>query len=100
RFMAYVFDSAAFRVQVQTEVKGVKVFSISQGVLKPTFVWFPPRPEQDAIAAFLDEKCAKVDEAVRIKEEQIALLRERRQILIQEAVTRGLNPDVPMKDSG
>src|SRR5690606_13119496 len=35
RFMAYVFDSAAFRVQVQTEVKGVKVFSISQGVLKP-----------------------------------------------------------------
>lgn len=100
RFMAYVFDSAAFRVQVQTEVKGVKVFSISQGVLKPTFVWFPPRPEQDAIAAFLDEKCAKVDEAVRIKEEQIALLRERRQILIQEAVTRGLNPDAPMKDSG
>src|SRR5690606_17502591 len=51
-------------------------------------------------AAFLDEKCAKVDEAVRIKEEQIALLRERRQILIQEAVTRGLNPDAPMKDSG
>lgn len=100
RFMAYVFDSAAFRVQVQTEVKGVKVFSISQGVLKSTFVWFPPGAQQDAIAAFLDEKCAKVDEAVRIKEEQIALLRERRQILIQEAVTRGLNPDAPMKDSG
>ena len=59
-----------------------------------------PLPEQRAIAAFLDEKCAKVDEAVRIKEEQIALLRERRQILIQEAVTRGLNPDTPMKDSG
>ena len=55
---------------------------------------------QRAIADFLDEKCAKVDEAVRIKEEQIALLRERRQILIQQAVTRGLNPDAPMKDSG
>ena len=60
----------------------------------------PPLPEQRAIAGFLDEKCAKVDEAVRIKEEQIALLRERRQILIQQAVTRGLNPSAPMKDSG
>ena len=60
----------------------------------------PSTEEQRAITAFLDEKCAKVDEAVRIKEEQIALLRERRQILIQEAVTRGLNPDAPMKDSG
>lgn len=60
----------------------------------------PAPEEQRAIAAFLDEKCAKVDEAVRIKEEQIALLRERRQILIQQAVTRGLNPAAPMKDSG
>lgn len=60
----------------------------------------PPLSEQRAIAAFLGEKCTKLDEAVRIKEEQIVLLRERRQILIQEAVTRGLNPDAPMKDSG
>ena len=60
----------------------------------------PSPEEQRAIAAFLDEKCAKVDEAVRIKEEQIALLRERRQILIQQAVTHGLNPAAPMKDSG
>lgn len=61
---------------------------------------FPSLPEQRAIAAFLDEKCTKVDEAVRIKEEQIALLRERRQILIQQAVTRGLNHAAIMKDSG
>ncbi|PJX15218.1 restriction endonuclease subunit S [Halomonas sp. 141] len=61
---------------------------------------FPPLPEQRAIAAFLDNKCAKIDQAVRIKEAQIKLLRERRQILIQQAVTRGLNPDAPMKDSG
>ena len=60
----------------------------------------PSLPEQRAIAAFLDEKCVKIEEAVRIKEEQIALLRERRQILIQQAVTRGLTPNVPMKDSG
>jgi len=47
----------------------------------------PPLREQRAIAAFLDRKCAGMDEAVRIKEAQIALLRERRQILIQQAVT-------------
>lgn len=63
-------------------------------------LFLPPLDEQAEIAAFLDEKCAKVDEAVRIQEEQIALLRERRQILIQEAVTRGLNSAAPMKDSG
>lgn len=100
RFMAYLFDSISFRKQVQTEVTGIKVFSISQAILKQTMVWLPPDHEQNAIAAFLDEKCAKVDEAVRIKEAQIALLRERRQILIQQAVTRGLNPNAPMKDSG
>lgn len=60
----------------------------------------PPDDERVAIAAFLDEKCAKIDEAVRIEVEQIALLRERRQILIQQAVTRGLNPSTPLKDSG
>lgn len=59
-----------------------------------------PPLKQDAIAKFLDGKCARIDEAVKIKEEQIALLHERRQIIIQDAVTRGLNQAVPMKDSG
>lgn len=60
----------------------------------------PSLPEQRAIAAFLDDKCAKIDDAVKIKEDQIELLGERRQIIIQEAVTRGLNPTAPMKNSG
>jgi type I restriction enzyme S subunit len=60
----------------------------------------PPLPEQRAIAAFLADKCAKIDEAVKIKEDQIALLHERRQIVIQEAVTRGINSAAPMMDSG
>jgi type I restriction enzyme S subunit len=60
----------------------------------------PSLPEQRAIVAFLDDKCAKIEGAVKIKEDQIALLRERRQIIIQDAVTGGLNPAAPMKDSG
>lgn len=60
----------------------------------------PPISEQTAIANFLDGKCSKIDEAIAIKEKQIELIKERKQIIIQKAVTQGINPDVPMKDSG
>ena len=61
---------------------------------------FPPLPEQTAIAQYLDEKTALIDKAIDIKQKQIALLKERRQVIIQQAVTRGLDPNVKMKDSG
>jgi type I restriction enzyme S subunit len=81
---------------------GVRIgqWDLNQPRMRQIPILLPPLPEQRAIAAFLDRKCATIDEAVRIKQEQIKLLRERRQILIQQAVTRGLNPDVRMKDSG
>lgn len=81
---------------------GVRVgqWDLNPARMRQIPILLPPLPEQRAIASFLDGKCAKIDEAVRIKEEQIKLLRERRQILIQQAVTRGLNPNAPMKDSG
>ena len=60
----------------------------------------PPKEEQTAIAQFLDRKTAQIDKAIGIKEKQIELLKERRKILIHNAVTRGLNPEAPMKDSG
>jgi len=56
--------------------------------------------EQTAIANYLDKKTAQIEEAIVIKEKQIALLKERKQIIIQQAVTQGLNPEVPKKDSG
>jgi|SRR5690554_3819252 len=62
-----------------------------------------PRPsliEQKFISEFLDKKTTQIDEAIAIKEQQIALLKERKQIIIQKAVTQGLDPTVPMKDSG
>ena len=61
---------------------------------------FPPLEEQTAIAKFLDHKTALIDQAVEIKQKQIELLKERRQILIHKAVTRGLNREVKLKDSG
>ncbi|NEW80777.1 MAG: restriction endonuclease subunit S [Mariniphaga sp.] len=67
---------------------------------KRVTVLVPPLPEQTAIATFLDRKTALIDQAIGIKDKQIDLLKERRQILIHKAVTRGLNPDVKLKDSG
>ena len=55
---------------------------------------------QTKIVSFLDKKTTQIDEAITIKEKQIALLKERKQIIIQKAVTQGLDPNVPMKDSG
>jgi len=60
----------------------------------------PPIREQEAIAAFLDEKCGKIDEAIRIKQEQIEKLKEFRQVIIHKAVTKGLDKNAPMKNSG
>jgi type I restriction enzyme, S subunit len=59
----------------------------------------PSLSEQDAIVQFTYEKTAKIDEAIEIKKQQIELLKERKQIIIQEAVTKGLNPDARMKGS-
>jgi type I restriction enzyme S subunit len=60
----------------------------------------PPLSEQTAIARFLARKTALIEKAIAIKEKHIELLKERRQILIQNAVTRGLNPNAKMMDSG
>lgn len=60
----------------------------------------PSLDTQNAIVRFLDEKTAKIDDAIALEEHQIVLLKERKQIVIQNAVTKGLNPNAPMKDSG
>lgn len=60
----------------------------------------PPLHEQAAIATFLDRETAKIDALIAEQEKLIALLAEKRQATISHAVTRGLNPDAPMKDSG
>ncbi|MEN9936835.1 MAG: type restriction/modification system, specificity subunit [Chloroflexota bacterium] len=61
---------------------------------------FPPLPEQRAIAAFLDAETARTDTLIAKQEELIALLEEKRRAVISHAVTKGLNADAPMKDSG
>lgn len=61
---------------------------------------FPPPHEQRAIAAFLDRKTRQIDQLIEKKRRLIALIQEKRAALISHAVTKGLNPDAPMKPSG
>lgn len=60
----------------------------------------PPLREQQKIADFLDKKCAEIDKLIELQDSMIDKLKEYKQSVITQAVTKGLNPDVPMKDSG
>ncbi len=101
QFYKYLFKSFSFISEIQTSVVGIREGkNISYEELGYSFLPIPPLPEQTAIAQFLDRKTALIDQAIDIKQKQIELLKERRQILIHQAVTRGLNPEVKMKDSG
>ncbi|WP_333640636.1 restriction endonuclease subunit S [Acinetobacter johnsonii] len=100
RFYAYLFESKEFRSQIHLAVKGVKVFSITQAMLRSANAWLPSTDEQVKIANFLDHETAKIDSLIEKQQQLIHLLKEKRQAVISHAVTKGLNPNVPMKDSG
>ncbi|WP_210400278.1 restriction endonuclease subunit S [Neisseria sp. HMSC066H01] len=98
----YLFRNGSMVSHYLIASKGVGTIqrNLYWGNLRRAPIFIPPLSEQQKIAQFLDDKTAKIDQAVDLTEKQIALLKEHKQILIQNAVTRGLNPDVPLKDSG
>jgi type I restriction enzyme, S subunit len=100
KYLAYCFDSLEFRNQIKSAVSGIKVFSITHAILKSTNVLLPPLPEQTAIARYLDRKTAELDELIADKRRLLGLYEEEKTAIINQAVTKGLHPDVPMKDSG
>ena len=102
KFANYFFRNSAMVSQYLINSKGVGTIqrNLYWQHLKRSDVVLPPREEQIEIAEFLNQKTSEIDQAIAIKEQQIALLNERKQIVIQKAVTQGLDPNVPMKDSG
>jgi type I restriction enzyme S subunit len=80
--------------------QGATVESIEQAYLSETVIPLPSEAEQTAIANFLDRETAKIDALIAEQEKLLTLLAEKRQATISHAVTKGLNPDAPMKDSG
>ena len=87
RFIAYFMDSSSFRSQIQNLVKGVKVYSITNKILKDTILFFPPKEEQKMIAEYIDNKVKKIFMSTEKLEKSIKKLKEYRQSLISEAVT-------------
>ncbi|GAB4323761.1 MAG: hypothetical protein Kow00127_16470 [Bacteroidales bacterium] len=74
--------------------------AISTDQILNTFIFLPPPQEQTAIAAYLDRKTAEIDELIADKKRLLELYEEEKTALINQAVTKGINPNVPMKDSG
>lgn len=73
---------------------------LNQELIKNALICLPSLNEQTAIATYLDTHCAKIDNLISIQQKRIALLQELKQSVITHAVTKGLNPNVEMKQSG
>lgn len=101
-YYSYMFQNETFYKSLIKYCTGIMELreSLDKDEFKKLYLPFPSIQEQTAIAHFLGQKTVQIDAAIAIKEQQIALLKERKQILIQQAVTQGLDPTVPMKDSG
>ena len=100
QFYKYFIESKAYQSQLESLIKSSAQGGIYMGDLINTVVIKCPLDEQIQISNFLDHETAKIDSLIAKQEKLIELLKEKRQAVISHAVTKGLNPDVTMKDSG
>ena len=100
RFLARQFSAVGMRDQFYVAANGITRFGLGGDAIRTGVFPIAPIEEQRAIADFLDRETAKIDALVARKERLIELLQEKRTALITRAVTRGLDPNVPLKDSG
>jgi type I restriction enzyme, S subunit len=99
-FLARAFSAVGPRDQFQVAANGITRFGLGRDAIATGVFAVPPDPEQRTIAAFLDSETARIDALVAKKVRLIELLQEQRTTVITRAVTKGLNPNLPMKDSG
>ncbi|MCK2096578.1 restriction endonuclease subunit S [Thauera aromatica] len=100
-YLNWIFRSRQFRQLGEASMYGAGGQKrVPDEFVRNFAIAFPPPAEQTTIAAFLDRETAKIDALLAEQEKLIALLAEKRQATISHAVTKGLNPDAPMKDSG
>lgn len=100
-FLYYFFQSKVGRNLIYFGIDG----STGQEIIKTTYlknlkITIPPLNDQTKIVFYLNQKTHLIDTLIEKKQKQIGLLQEQRAVIINQAVTKGLNPDVPMKDSG
>jgi type I restriction enzyme S subunit len=99
-YLSYALRSPFFVETVVSRSTGVSYPAINAPEVGNIGVTLPPLDEQRAIAAFLDRETARIDGLIEKKQRQIDVLQEKRSALISHAVTKGLDPNAPMKDSG
>ena len=99
-YFKYFFQSHAVDQQLKASSKTTSVTNLHLDKINLLRIAFPDRNEQSIIIKFLDDKIGKIDNLIANKTTQIQQLQEIRQIEINTAVTKGLHPDVPMRDSG
>ena len=99
-FIKRFFDSLFAKAMFEVRANGLTRVGLGQRAVENVPVPLPPLDEQRAIAAFLDRETGKIDALVEEQRRLIALLKEKRQAVISHAVTKGLDPDAPMKPSG
>lgn len=99
-FLGYLMTSEYVVGEIISHSVGVSYPAINAHDVMRIKIPQPPLEEQKLIAAFLDRETAKIDALVEEQRRLIELLKEKRQAVISHAVTKGLNPDAPMKDSG
>ncbi|PUB84402.1 MAG: restriction endonuclease subunit S [gamma proteobacterium symbiont of Ctena orbiculata] len=100
---AYIFrvvESSVSAAQFYLGASGVTRYGLSKGTIDGLVINVPPLEEQQKIATFLDRETTRIDALIKKKQRLIELLKEKRQAVITQAVTKGLDPNVPMKDSG
>ncbi|MBW9398621.1 hypothetical protein FHC51_02015 [Leclercia sp. EC_58] len=100
RFLAYWFNTSLIKSKIGIVNTGSGMPTMTQENINNFPVLIPPNNLDVFIADFLDHETAKIDNLIEKQQQLIELLKEKRQAVISHAVTKGLNPDVPMKDSG
>lgn len=102
QFFHYLFRTEKYKAEFKRQSSGVieSRLRLYSDDFFSIYSILPPLSEQTNIAQFLDDKTAKIDQTIAIRQKEIELLKERRQILTQQAVTKGLDATLPMKDSG
>ncbi len=100
KYLYYQVHSDYFVQRIVSESVGVSYPAINSNRVGEILIIVPNLNEQKAIANYLDQKCAQIDKVITSKQKTNELLKERRQSIIYEAVTKGLDRNAPMKDSG
>ncbi|WIT12256.1 restriction endonuclease subunit S [Paucibacter sediminis] len=100
KFLFYYMQTGLFQEHIKVNGTGATFLGISQAAISKYRVVLPSLDEQAAVVFFLDRETTKIDALIAEQEKLIALLAEKRQATISHAVTKGLNPNAPMKNSG